>query len=26
MKNPDCDAVRREAEEGWGPRPMRARR
>jgi hypothetical protein len=26
MKNPDCDAVRREAEEDWGPRPMRARR
>ena len=26
MKNPDCDAVRREAEEDWGPGPMRARR
>ena len=26
MKNPACEAVRREAEEDWGPRPMRARR
>ena len=26
MKNPECDAVRREAEEDWGARPIRARR
>lgn len=26
MKNPDCDAVRREAKEDWGPRPRRAGR
>ena len=26
MKNPDCDAVRRETEEDWAPRPMRVRR
>ena len=24
-KNPACEAVRREAEEDWGRRPMRAR-
>jgi bifunctional non-homologous end joining protein LigD len=26
IKNPDCDAVRREAEEDWRARPMRVRR
>ena len=26
MKNPDCDAVRRETEEDWRPRPIGARR
>jgi bifunctional non-homologous end joining protein LigD len=26
IKDPDCDAVRRETEEDWGPRPMRVRR